>query len=34
MQVDVTLNIEGSTFYVGRLTDQGEGIAFQYDSKF
>ena len=34
MQVDVTLNIEGSTFYVGRLTDQGEGIAFQYDSNF
>ena len=34
MEVDVTLNIEGSTFYVGRLTDQGEGIAFQYDSNF
>ena len=34
MQVDVKLNIEGSAFAVGRLSELADGIAFQYDTEF
>ena len=34
MQVDVKLNIEGSSFAVGRLSELADGIAFQYDTEF
>ena len=34
MQVDVKLNIEGSSIAVGRLSELADGIAFQYDTEF